>query len=117
MDGRIQLPVIRYLQSRFDAAYVDMITEAGPNLILATRRDIGLVESILARVQISVSNHASIGIAVVGHHDCAGNPASKAEQLAHVKGSVTFLRQCYQQLALIGLWVDENWDVSEVQGG
>ena len=29
IDGRVQLPVIRYLQKRFDAEYVDSITEAG----------------------------------------------------------------------------------------
>lgn len=114
MDGRIQLPVIKYLQTRLNAEYVDLITEAGPNLILAAQRDIGSVESILARVHISVSSHDSVGIAVVGHYDCAGNPSPKAEQLAHIKDSVTFLRHHYQGLEVIGLWVDENWDASEV---
>lgn len=35
MDGRVQLPVIKYLQDRFKVQYVDTITEPGPNLILA----------------------------------------------------------------------------------
>ncbi len=114
MDGRIQLPVIKFLQARFSAEYVDLITEAGPNLILATRRDCDLVESIQARLKISVSKHDSVGIAVAGHHDCAGNPASKVEQHKHIKNSIMFLRQYYKDLEIIGLWVDEHWVVQEV---
>jgi hypothetical protein len=117
MDGRIQLPVIEYLQTRFNADYVDLITEAGPNLILATQRDMDLVESVLARIRIAISNHDSVGMAVVGHYDCAGNTASKAEQLEHIKDSISFLRQHYEEIGLIGLWVDEKWRVSEVWGG
>ncbi len=114
MDGRIQLPVIRYLQTRFHAKYVDLITEPGPSLILARQTDSGLVKSILARVHISVSNHHSVGIAVVGHHDCAGNPATKDEQVLHIRESVKFARQQYEKSEVIGLWVDENWEVFEI---
>ena len=115
MDGRTHLPVIKYLRRHFSAEYVDLITEAGPNAILSAQSNVSLVESILARIHTSVSEHDSVGIAVVGHHDCAGNPVSKAEQLAQVKDSVNFLRPYYQKLELIGLWVDENWELSEVK--
>lgn len=117
IDGRIQLPVIKYLQARFNADYVDLITETGPNLFLSAQRESRSVESILAKLRISVSNHDSVGIAVVGHHDCAGNPAPKAEQLAHIRDSIAFLQQHCQELEIIGLWVDENRDTSEIQGG
>jgi len=116
MDGRIQLPVIAYLQDRFNAEFVDVITEAGPNLILATRERPELVESILARASISVNNHHSVGIAVTGHHDCAGNPAPEAEQVVHVGEAVDFLQQHYGELPVMGLWVDEKWQVYEVHG-
>ena len=114
MDGRIQLPVIRYLQTRFHAKYVDLITEPGPNLILARQADTDLVNSILARTHISVSNHHSIGLAVIGHFDCAGNPATKDEQILQIEESVNFIRQRYKKLEIIGLWVDENWEVHEI---
>lgn len=114
MDGRIHLCVIKYLRGRFNVAYVDLITEAGPNAILATQSDATLVQSILTRTHISVSKHNSTGIAVVGHHDCAGNPVSKAEQLAHINDSVNVLRSSFGDLEIIGLWVDENGEVSEV---
>ena len=114
MDGRVQLPVIEYLKRRFKAEYVDVITEPGPNLLLARQKNYDLVDSIFGRINISVERHHSTGIAIVGHYDCAGNPASKVEQLAQINDSVKFLRQHYQGLELFGLWVDENWGVSEV---
>ncbi|MCX8025758.1 MAG: hypothetical protein N3A60_11195 [Thermanaerothrix sp.] len=114
MDGRVQLPVIRYLQARFDAPFVDMITEPGPNLILADRSNALKIQSILERLAISVQKHASVGIAVVGHHDCAGNPAPRQTQIAHLQEAVRFLKTHYESLPIIGLWVDENWTVTEV---
>ena len=114
MDGRIQLPVITYLQKRFNAKYVDSITEPGPNLILSKQTDFYLVESILTRLKISVEKHHSVGIAIVGHFDCAGNIASNEEQLQHIHEAVKFIRQSFSHLEVIGLWVDENWNVTEV---
>ncbi|MBS3810159.1 MAG: hypothetical protein KGY38_08400 [Desulfobacterales bacterium] len=114
MDGRVQLPVIRYLQNRFNVLNVDSITEPGPNLILANQADQNLVQSILRRVRISVEKHASAGIALAGHHDCAGNPAGEEEQRSHLAAGIAFLRSHYQTIPIIGLWVDENRAVNEV---
>ena len=102
MDGRVQLPVIQYLKQRFDVRYVDSITEAGPALILAKRSDTALVKGILARLRISIEKHNSVGIAVVGHQDCAGNPASYDDQLEHIRDSVRFLRSEYEDAKVIG---------------
>ena len=114
MDGRVQLPVIKYLQKRFNADFVDSITEAGPNLILSEAAKKSSLQSILNRVNISVEHHDSVGIAVVGHHSCAGNPASRDEQVAHVQNAVRLLRQQYKNVEVTGLWVDNRWDVHEV---
>lgn len=113
MDGRVQLPVIRYLMERFGADYVDSVTEAGPNRILAERTDARAVEAILARVKISVEKHESTGIAVAGHHDCAGNPAPKKAQVRHIREAAKFIQARYPRLPVIGLWVDEKWEVRE----
>lgn len=115
MDGRIQLPVISFLKKRFNAQYVDAITEPGPNLILGKRTDQNIVDSILRRVEISVHHHHSKGIAVVGHYDCAGNPAEKAEQILHLQDAISFLKGQYPEIKLIGLWVDEHWYVNEIK--
>ncbi len=114
MDGRVQIPVIRYLQKRFAADYVDVISEPGPNRILADRSDAIAVASIENRVKISVDLHHSVGIAVIGHHDCAGNPASEMEQRKHTTKAVLNIQRRFKNLPVIGLWVDENWHVSEV---
>jgi len=115
MDGRVQLPVIRHLQAKFGADYVDCITDAGPNRVLAECADAGAVDALLARVHISVEKHRSVGIAVAGHHDCAGNPAPKDAQLRHIEAAVRFMQKRYPDLPVVGLWVDEAWRVDEVE--
>jgi hypothetical protein len=114
MDGRVQLPVIEYLRKRFDVEYVDSITEPGPNRILARQSDSGLVESILDRIRISVERHKSVGIAVVGHYDCAGNPATREEQTRQTLDAMGAIRRKHPDVNVIGLWVDEQWEVTEL---
>lgn len=113
MDGRVQLPVISYLKKRFKVDYVDSITEPGPNLILAEQKNTEAIQSIISRANISVKKHKAVGMAVVGHHDCAGNPMSKEDQIIHLESSLTFLRKNFN-LPIIALWVDKNWDVQEI---
>ncbi len=117
IDGRTQLPVINYLKKRFNADYVDCVTEAGPNLILSEQKEPKRIEAILKGVQISVEKHNSTGIAIAGHHDCAGNPSPKDEQLSHIKNAVKFVKRQHPNLEVVGLWVDENWKVNEVADG
>ena len=114
MDGRIQLPVIKYLQKKFSAEYVDTITEAGPNLILHMQEEDLVIQSILQRLEISTNVHKSKGIAIVGHYDCARNPASKEIQIEHIKSSIEYIKNYDNGVEIVGLWVDENWEVSEI---
>ena len=76
MDGRTQLPVNEWMKEKFGVDFVDTITEPGPNGVL-TNNKVPLVSSIKDRVLISVNGHGSKTIALVGHHDCAGNPGPK----------------------------------------
>lgn len=114
IDGRVQLPVIRYLQQRFEVDYVDSITEPGPNLILSEEKNADSIQAILDRLKISIESHNSVGVAIVGHHGCAGNPAPRDEQITHIRKAMKLLRQRCGSIAIIGLWVDENWEVREV---
>ena len=115
MDGRTQIPVIKYLKKVYGVDYVDLVTEPGPNKILAENKDAGIIESIKRKVKISVERHDSKLVAVVGHHDCAGNPADKDTQMAHILSAVEAVRHWDLNVQVVGLWVDENLKVRLVQ--
>jgi len=115
IDGRIQLPVFKYLQERFNAEFVDTITEAGPNRILAEKTNQTQIQSIFNRLEISVRNHDSVGIAVAGHHDCAGNPASREDQFHHLQEAAQLVKKMHKEIEVIILWVNENWEVVELE--
>ena len=114
MDGRVQQPVIEFMKKRFRAQNVDLITEAGPNRILAEQHSETTIQSIFQRVDISVSAHKSKVLAVVGHYDCAGNPVGKEEQVKQISSAIQFLRDKYPRIIIIGLWVNEKWEVEEL---
>ena len=71
MDGRVQIPIIKWMKEKFNADFVDLITELGPNKILSEQRFGKDIQSIIKRVEISVKAHASKVIAISGHNDCA----------------------------------------------
>lgn len=114
MDGRVQLPVISYLKNRFNAGFVDVIREPGPNMMLAERNDPYAVDSIIERITISVEKHGSVGIAIVGHYDCAGNPSSRDEQAVQLEKARVALHDQFPDVEIIKLWVDKTWTVNEV---
>ena len=113
-DGRVQIPVITYLRERFKVVYVDVVSEAGPNGVLADGHDEQLLESIWARVEISNTKYDSQGIGVIGHYDCAGNPEEESDQHQYTAATVRRVRERFGSVPVIGLWVDRNWAVSEI---
>ena len=117
MDGRVQLPVINHLMTRFNVTWVDSITEAGPVQTLTGQNWSPTTDSVLRRLEISVNKHNSCAIALVAHHNCAGNPAPKDKQIEQLNASMKYVSQKYPNLPVIGLWLDENWSVSEIAKG
>ena len=113
MDGRVQLPVIPFLQDYFKAEFVDCITEPGPVRIFAKTTDLMVLNSIITRVDISVKQHGSGGIAICAHPDCAGNPVDNEVQKAQLKRSVIFLKEAYPTVDVIGLWIENNLQPQE----
>lgn len=111
MDGRIQLPIINFLKSKYEASYVDAITEPGPCKLLAENKDNFKINSILERINISVDKHNSNLIAISGHYDCAGNPCSADTQKTQVNTSINFLQTKYPEISIIGLWINSEWEV------
>ena len=114
MDGRIQDAVKNYMKERYSVDYVDMVTEPGPNKILADNLDIPVIENIKKRVKISVHHHGAKVVAIVGHFGCAGNPVEKEEQIGHLKkAKEMFAPQC-KDAEIILLWVGQGWDKAEL---
>ena len=115
MDGRVQLPVNEYLQNKFGVEYIDTITEAGPVAILAEQRNSALTDSIIKRLDISVNKHKSVGVAIVAHYDCAGNPVDEEKQKSQLQNAVKFIKTHYPGTTVIGLWLNLEFKVSEFE--
>jgi carbonic anhydrase len=113
MDGRVQDAVKNYMQENYGADYVDMVTEPGPNKILADNSKKTVIENIKKRVEISVQHHGSKIIAIVGHFSCAGNPTEKEEQVWHLKKAEEIVKSFGLKAEIVLLWVDGNWQVAE----
>jgi len=114
MDGRTQRPVRRWMEAEYGVDYVDMITEPGPDAILAGG-DETLVASIKNRVLISVEKHGSKVVAIVAHGDCAGNPVTKDEHMAMLVQAAQTVKEWDLPVTIVGLWIDaEDWEVRKV---
>lgn len=114
MDGRVQLPVINWMTEKFGLDYVDMITEPGPDKILA-ERTFPNIDSIKTRVLISVEKHGSEVIIITGHDGCAGNPVSKDAHREHILRAMKVIKSWSLPVSIYGLWLDSNWDIEIVE--
>jgi hypothetical protein len=94
--------------------YVDMITEPGPDRLLAEAKDLTACASIRRRFKISINRHRSSLVAIAGHYDCAGNPSGKETQLEQILTAIKRVVAWKLGVKVIGLWVDESWEVREV---
>ena len=113
IDGRAQNPVIEYMQKSFSVTYVDMITEPGPNKILAEGKDANIIESLKKKVAISVEKHNSKIIALAAHYDCAGNPESEDVQKEHLRKAVSVIASWgFPVKKIIALWLDAKFKPS-----
>ena len=114
MDGRVQFPVANWMKEQFHLDYVDIITEAGSDKLLASGQE-QTVESIKARAQISAKAHGSRIIVIAGHDDCAGNPVSKEQHLLQIKEAVQTIRSWNLPFEkVIGVWVNKDWNIEVI---
>ena len=114
MDGRVQIPVFEYIKTIYGVNFVDMITEPGPIRTLSKNREKAIIESIKKRVEISIAKHNSKLVALVGHHDCAGNPVEQDTQVKQLRMAIKVVDSWKFNAQIIGLWVDKNLEVREV---
>ncbi|MET3683334.1 hypothetical protein ABID56_001429 [Alkalibacillus flavidus] len=113
MDGRTQEPVIQWMKQQYNVDYVDQINEAGPNKALL-QGDAKMIESIKQKLSISNQGHGSQALAIVGHHDCAGNPVDKPEKVEQIKQGVALVRSWGYDMDIVGLYVNDDWEVEHI---
>jgi hypothetical protein len=114
MDGRAQLPLINWMKDKYHLDYVDMITEPGPDGIMAKKTS--AIESIKSRILVSINAHGSNLIVIAGHYDCAGNPVSPQEHQKHIREAIKLARSWKLPVTEItGVWLNESWEVEVIE--
>lgn len=113
IDGRVQLPVIHYMQKEYGADFVDNITIPGPEKHISMK-DMNLVERIKERIWISANAHHSKMLAIVGHSDCTANPITDDEHKHEIKMLVEEVKTWGLPMEIVGLFVDSSWNVQPV---
>ena len=111
MDGRVQLPVLAWIKANYPVNFVDVITEAGMDGVLAKQKDIS---EVLRSIKVSVNVNKSTRLFIVGHYDCRGNPANEKHHREDVADGVKRLRQLWPDQEVVGLWVNDQWQVELV---
>lgn len=110
IDGRTQIPVIKWLKEHFNLDYVDLITEPGMDRVLSQGKKSEL-KRIKERVNISIDAHDSHIVAIVGHYDCAANPVNKYKHINDIKQGMSVVQSWGLPVRVVGLWVDDRWQV------
>lgn len=111
MDGRVQLPVLHWIHEHYPVDFVDVVTAAGMDGVLALQENI---DSLIRSINVSVNVNKSVRLFVVGHYDCRGNVVDESTHHEQIKKSVERLKTHWPELEVIGLWVNSRWQV-EVQ--
>ena len=111
MDGRVQLPVLTWIKANYPVDFVDVITEAGMDGVLAKQEDIS---EVLRSIKVSVNINQSTRLFVIGHHDCRGNPIDQKVHRKEIAAAVKRLKPLWPAQEIIGLWVNDQWQVELV---
>jgi hypothetical protein len=106
MDGRVQLPVIKWILENYEVEYVDMITAPGMDGVLADKNI--NIEDILENVNISKKVHSTEHIFIVGHHNCLANPVNTLTHKKHINAAVNRIKDFNPTSNVIGIWIDNK---------
>lgn len=120
MDGRVQEVVAKHGKKTFVASYPDTITEAG--LVGKLMNRVSELEDSLhfKIVTVSLQKHASKGIIVHGHAECAGNPVDDSMHKEQIKNAVMYIRDMINnKVTVIGVFVKRSedkskWEIEEI---
>jgi hypothetical protein len=128
MDGRIQQAVLNFIKHYYGSGFVDLITDIGPNRLLAEKKAdfrhgkktfldgiwaMFVIKSIRERLKVSVNKHGAKMFFIVAHEHCAGNPAHKERQIIHLREARKTVESFGFKKEIILLWVKNDWKTVE----
>ena len=111
IDGRIQIPLTKWIKENYSVDYVDTITEPGVDKTITEN---SVFESIKTKVSISINAHKSELIVFSGHYNCAANQVSNEEHIELIKKGIGVISSWNLGAKVIGVWVDDSWNVNTV---
>ncbi|UTB31835.1 MAG: hypothetical protein NKF70_10000 [Methanobacterium sp. ERen5] len=89
-----------------------MITAPGMDGILADKNNDAY--DIFEKLAFSNEGHSTNKIFIVGHHDCLANPVEDETHNKQIIESVKRIKESYSACDVIGLWVDDEFNVQIV---
>ena len=111
IDGRIQIPLAKWIKENYSVDYVDTITEPGVDKTITEN---SVFESIKTKVSISINAHKSELVVLSGHYDCAANQVSNEDHIELIKKGIEVISSWNLGAKVIGVWVDDSWNVNTV---
>lgn len=108
IDGRVQFPVLNWIRRTYNIRFIDVITSAGMDRLLASGEH---SEEVFRSIRISVAVNNSTRVFVAAHHDCRGNPVSRKAHLSNLAKAIERLKIGWPTLDVVGLWVNSRWKV------
>lgn len=115
IDGRTQQVVIDHMNQNYNIDGVDMVTFPGADGIFSSAEHSEEIALIRRAVSISIEKHGSKIIAVVGHHDCAGNPGDREYHFTHIRRAIREVSSWSLNAQVIGLYVNDKREIEEVK--
>ncbi|MCK4739473.1 MAG: hypothetical protein KAT46_05955 [Deltaproteobacteria bacterium] len=116
MDGRAHETTVNFVKDNFNVKYVDIITEAGADVIVAKFSDNEpVIKGLKTKLEISIHKHHSKVITIAGHADCAGNPIDEENHRKDILAAVDRIKSWYPEILVIGVWVGNDWKAVKVE--
>lgn len=115
IDGRTQQVVIDHMKQNYNIDGVDMVTFPGADGIFSSAEHSEEIALIRRAVSISIEKHGLKIIAVVGHHDCAGNPGDREYHFTHIRRAIREVSSWSLNAQVIGLYVNDKREIEEVK--
>jgi hypothetical protein len=122
MDGRFKEPVDKFMRGlsidgeKANIDWFDEITGAGPLRALNDPEKFPEEMNLIRqKLDVSLNVHNSKIVAIMGHHDCAGNKCCDETQHKQLKGAVHYVKGIVpEDVFVFGLFVDAKKQVHTV---